>query len=257
MLTDCHVGNEARVQGRHVQLGVTDTSETNEVFQTANFLSEGLSDVFIRRASKDSGRLDGSQFEHESAVSQYCRPTPKANWKVGLKGASDSGLQVSTSIHCRETCQRPKEIPRWGGEANRHLSALGNSSIDRDANSSISYARTHTDSTRTAVLMRYKTKGYCTWTGVSVQSWVVAKFPTAHKQLQFPPFSISMIKRPRNSTANGGFLKEIKGTWGGEMAGKRDGPTSWDNQFGSSGNFHLPLKILICVSATLPIDASN
>lgn len=196
MLTDCHVGNEARVQGRHAQLDVTDTSETNEVFQTANFLSEGLSDVFIRRASKDSGRLDGSQFEHESAVSQYCRPTPKANWKVGLKGTSDSGLQVSTSIHCRETCQRQKEIPRWGGKANRHLSALGNSSIDRDTNSSISYARTHTDPHTHSGANEVQNKRQLHLNRSKCTIMGCCQIPNCTQATPVPPFSISMIKRP-------------------------------------------------------------
>lgn len=80
--------------------------------------------------------------------------------------------------------------------------------------------------TRTAVLMRYKTKGCYTWRRARPQSQRVAKFPTAHNRLQFPPVSISMIKRPRNSRMNGGFWGEIKGIPGWRMAEKR-----WPNVF--------------------------
>lgn len=73
----------------------------------------------------------------------YC--TLKANWKVGSKGTSDTGLQVSTSIHSRGTSQRQQRILGGGSEASLHLSALGNSSSDWDTNASISHRHTHTD----------------------------------------------------------------------------------------------------------------
>lgn len=119
MLTDCHVGNKVCVfvgghgwAARPTQVCVT---ATNEVFQQLIFSVSRLSDVFTHQSfSKDSGRLDSIQFEHKSAVPQYCRPSPKANWKVGLKGASDSGLWVSASIHCRETRQWQKRDPGMG-----------------------------------------------------------------------------------------------------------------------------------------------
>lgn len=202
---------------------------------------------------KDFGWLDRIQFERESAVPQYCRPAPKANWKVGLKGACDSGLGVSTSIHCREPGQRQKEIPGWGSKANRHLSALGNSSIDRDTNSSIHSARTYTDSHTHGGANEVQNKRLL---HLEKSASTVTACCQITNCTQPTAVSISMIKSPRNSRVNGGFWEERKGTRDGEWQ-KRGGQTSSDNQLGSSGNFHLPLKILICVSATLPIDASN
>lgn len=185
---------------RLVQLLVT---ETNEVFQQLIFSVWTLSDVFSQSFSKDSGRLDSIQFEHESAVPQYCRLSPKANWKVGLKGTSNSGLWVSTSIHCREPRQRQKEILRWGGEANRHLSALGNSSIDCDTNSSIRYARTHTGSHTHSGANEVQRKGCYTWRRVRPQSQDVAKFATAHNQLQFPQFQSLWERDPETPVQMG------------------------------------------------------
>lgn len=81
----------------------------------------------------------------KSANSQHRLTYTEANWKVGLKGTSDTALEVSTSIHSRETSQRQQRIPGGGGEVGHHLSALANSSSDWDTDASISYSHTHTD----------------------------------------------------------------------------------------------------------------
>lgn len=164
--------------------------------------------------------MDLIQSAHESADSQYRRPRPKANWKVGLKGTGVSGLWVSTSIGCRETRCRQKEIPGWRGEAYRHLSALGNSSIDRDTNSSISYAHTHTDPHTHSGANEVQNKGllHLDRSKCTIMGW--RQIPNCTQLTPVPPFSISMIKRPRNSAAIGGFLEEIKGTWGGKWQEK-------------------------------------
>lgn len=160
--------------------------------------------------------------------SQYRRPTPKANWKVGFKGASDSGLLVSTSIHCREPRQRQKEILGRGGEANHHLSALSNSSIDRDTNSSISYAHTHTDThtRRGANEVQNKRRWHMEWTKCTIVG--CGQIPNCTQPSPVPPFSISMIKRPRSSTAYwGGILGRNKGHPGWETAEKERRPNFW------------------------------
>lgn len=85
--------------------------------------------------------------EHKPQNSQYTvYPTLKANWKVGLKGASDTDPEVSTSIRSRETSQRQQRILGGGGEVGRHLSALGNSSTGWDTGASITYRHTYTES---------------------------------------------------------------------------------------------------------------
>ena len=69
----------------------------------------------------------------------------KANWKVGLKGTSDTSLEVAVSIHSRQPSQKQQRILGGGAEVGHHLSPLGNSSSDWDTNASITYRHTRTE----------------------------------------------------------------------------------------------------------------